>query len=93
MARRRTRKDKTIARLRRLIEDQERPESEPLRVTSSPPPVDTSYETASRQSDTTEEVRSLFPYDLALLRKDLVRTGILSVLAFSIEVVLFLSLR
>ncbi|OGY18010.1 MAG: hypothetical protein A3F04_01930 [Candidatus Chisholmbacteria bacterium RIFCSPHIGHO2_12_FULL_49_9] len=95
MAGRRTKKDKIIAQLRRQVQHTEPPSEAEYSLPGvsqkvSPPLVSPSLPVSSGVSG---DFLSLFSYDPAFIRKDLVRTSILTLLAFSTEFGLYFWLR
>lgn len=86
MAKRRTKKDKLIAQLRRQVNQQqyETPED----VFSYEPEMKKGKRKQKRIEElkkSNSAISSLFSYDPTLIRKDLLRTVVLSALAFAIE--------
>ncbi len=95
MAGRRTKKDKIIAALRRQVQHTEPPSEAEYSLPGvsqevSPPLASSSLPVSAGVSG---DFLSLFSYDPAFIRKDLVRTSILTLLAFSTEFVLYFWLR
>ena len=91
---RRTKKDKLIAQLRRQVQlggsDPEPSYSLPV---SANKPRDFATPSLSVSTDTAGDFLSLFSYDPAFIKKDLIRTAILTVLAFFVEFGLYYWLR
>ncbi len=85
MARRRTKKDKIIAQLRRQVH-QTSPISKSYALTETSLPVEQiSSRPSTSMGKTPDTFLSLFSYDPTFIKKDLFRTAILTILAFSIE--------
>lgn len=94
MARRRTRKDKIIAQLRRQVSPTmgEVDSAADLVEVSYSPEKKISKKKSSGQVKQTDDLVSLFSYDPALIRKDLLRTAIFSIIAFIVLIFLYLYL-
>lgn len=79
-----------IARLRRRLMNQEEGHF------GMPSPLQTTPDAAEEATVPSEAAsprhddNSLLAYDLKLLRKDIVRTGVLAVLAFLVEILLYI---
>jgi len=92
MAKRRTKKDKIIAKLRRQAQSNIIPKTQKL----SYPSAKISNKSAQKIQHNKKEEKSLddlFFYDPQLIRKDLLRTVMLVAFIFIIEFGLYLSLR
>ncbi len=84
---RKTRKEKIIAELRRKVNGSSRVNSLPSMPTVS------WEEKAERAPHLLSQIDSLYVYPVQLIRKDLTKTLLLSILAISLELALFLLLE
>lgn len=92
MAKRRTKKDKIIAQLRREVQTNSYDSESVYSFDKSFSNKKTSKSQKFSENKSTR-LSKLFSYDPNLIRKDLVRTVFLSILALMIELGLFLYLR
>lgn len=79
-----------IARLRRRLMNQEEDHFGMPPPPQSPPDAAEEATVPSDAASPRHADRPLLAYDLKLLRKDIVRTGVLALLAFLVEILLYL---
>jgi hypothetical protein len=97
MAKRRTKKDKIIAQLRRQVKTKTKEALSKPAVSaveeSAVNRVETQQEKGMETSTGRQESYSLFSYDPALIRRDLLRTLLWASVAFGIEIGLYIIWR
>lgn len=89
---RKTRQEKKIAALRRQLATQKKHTRQTPRLETTPPPTQKRAEISPQK---TIDIRrpSLITFDKSQIKKDLAKTLILSALAISLEVVVYIILR